>query len=321
MMNEFAASLGQGPFLYARAVATSSGRTLSVDANGARFYAKLAYQRLLGRVTRRMTRSHVLSAIEVSRAYETAIVAGQMPSSFHIYREHSGLYFADDSELKHWGYVERQIAPFPPGSFIEIPAFSLIATKKADGRGLLEELLDIAAPLRTPAAFFELVIRPLIDLYFSSVTSLGLQPEAHAQNVVLLLNEQYMPAGFALRDMESVDKDQPLLEFCGIDGCFTPTDYKFLRKDAYNYQIMHSFMYDFKLGQYLLGPLLDTWCASVGPDRARAVEEQAKNHARAWLVKLPEDFFPDGVWFDYDAEVHEGASTREYREHSNPRFR
>jgi hypothetical protein len=267
-----------------------------------------------------MTRAHVVSAIEVSRSYESAIAAGRMPQSFYIYREHSGLHFPDDTGLRDWGYVERDIAPYPHRAFIEVPAFSLLPMPSG-GRPLLADLLDRTAALRTSEGFFDLVVRPLVDLYFSSVILLGLQPEAHAQNVVCLLNDAYVPVGFALRDMESVDKDVPLLETCGLLSDFTPTGYKFLSKDAYNYQIMHSFMYDFKFGQYLLGRLVDTWGAYDGRMNVGEIEAHTKAYAHKQLTMLPDDFFPAGVWYDYDAIVHEGAPTRQYREHLHPRFR
>jgi hypothetical protein len=321
MADNFASLVGQGPARHLPAAATSSGRTLAVVDRGIPFYAKVAYQRLLGRITRRMTRAHVVSAIEVSRCYEGAIAAGRMPQSFYMYREHSGLHFPDETGLKDWGYVERDIAPYPRGTFIEVPAFSLLPIPSDGSRPLLADLLDRTAALRTSEGFFDLVIRPLVDLYFSSVIVLGLQPEAHAQNVVCLLNDVYVPVGFALRDMESVDKDVPLLERCGLLSTFTPTGYKFLFKDAYNYQVMHSFMYDFKFGEYLLGPLVDTWGAYDGRLNVSEIEERTKTYVREQLALLPDDFFPAGVWYDYDAIVHEGAPTRQYREHPHPRFR
>jgi Ferric iron reductase FhuF-like transporter len=268
-----------------------------------------------------MTRQHVLSALEVSRTYENAIVAGRMPPSFYIYREHSGLHFPDGTRLKDWGYVERDIAPYPRGTFIEVPCFSLISTPPGGSRPLLAELLDATATLRTTDGFFDCCVRPLLDLYFSSVVMLGLQPEAHAQNVVCLLNNAYMPVGFALRDMESVDKDVPILQNHGLLSAFTPTAYKFLSKDAYNYHIMHSFMYDFKFGHYLLGPLIDTWGAYNQSMNVTDVEKHTKAYVRAQMAALPDDFFPAGVWYDYEAIVHEGSPTREYRQHPNPRFR
>lgn len=321
MASEFAAALGKAPSRYLPAAATSSGRTLLVTADGVPFYAKVAYQRLLGRVTRKMTRAHVLSAIEVSALYESAIAAGRMPSSLHVYREHCGLYFSDTTPLRNWGYVERDIAPYPPGKFIEVPAFSLIASAREGRPFLFNELLDTTVSLRTSEGFFAQLIRPLVDLYFSSVIILGLQPEAHAQNVVLLLDCCYSPVGFALRDMESVDKDLPLLEALGLAHRFTSTGYKFLLRESYNYQIMHSFMYDFKFGEYLLGPLVDTWGTHTSYVQVKDLEEQIRWYVNEQLAALPEDFFPDGVWYDYEAIVHEGAPSRDYRQHQNPRFR
>lgn len=140
MADNIAAVLGRAPSRHLPATPTSSGRTLAVVANGDHFYAKVAYQRPLGRVTRRMTRAHVLSAIEVSRIYEIAIDAGRLSPSFYIYREHSGLYFADETSLGDWGYVERDIAPYPRGTFIEVPAFALIATPPGGSRPLLEDV-------------------------------------------------------------------------------------------------------------------------------------------------------------------------------------
>jgi hypothetical protein len=321
MAQQFEAAFGRGPHRRLLAEATSSGRTLSVIADGVAFYAKVAYQGRLGRVTRKMTMAHVLSAVEVSAAYENSIDAGQMPNSFHIYRESCGLYFSDMTSLRDWGYVERDIAPYPLGRFIEVPAFSLIATPRDGGPSLLAELIDAIVSLRTAEGFFTQLVKPLVDLYFSSVIVLGLQPEAHAQNVVFLLDEYFHPKGIALRDMESVDKDLPLLTALGFDSHFTSTGYKFLLKDAYNYQIIHSFMYDFKFGEYLLGPIVDSWAACVAPTRALDLEERIRSYVQDRLVALPADFFPDGVWYNYDAVVHEGTPTRQYRQHPNPRFR
>jgi len=321
MTDEFSAALGILPHRYLPAAATSSGRTLATVADGICFYAKVAYQRLLGRVTRKMTRAHVLSAIEVSTAYENAISAGKMPETFHVYREHCGLYFPDATPLRDWAYIEREIGPYPAGGFIEVPAFSLTALQPDGKHSLLSQLLDVVPALRTVEGFFEYIVQPLIDLYFSSIIVLGLQPEAHAQNVVFLLDGNYVPVGIALRDMESVDKDIPLLEALGCLDRFTPTGYKFLSMDAYNYQIMHSFMFDFKFGEYLLAPLVDAWVAYSKSERLMQIEGEIKRYVHKLSCALPDGFFPHGVWYDYEPVVHEGMSKRTYRKHPKPRFR
>jgi len=320
MTDAFEAIVGKTSFRKLKAMPTSSGRTLLVFSDNGSFYAKVAYQGLLGRVTRRMTKAHVLSAIEVSSVYESAIAAGKMPRSFHIYREHCGLHFLDSGPLENWGYVERAIAPYPEGNHIEIPAFSLIA-KNIEGKHLFRDLLEVSPSLCTIDGFFTLIIQPLLDLYFSSLITLGLQPECHAQNVVFLLDCKYIPIGVALRDMESVDKDLPLIEERNLDKEFTPTQYKFLSRKSYNYQIMHSFMYDFKLGEYLIGPLVDAWAKLNGISQLKNIEQQIRIYAREKLLLLPNDFFPEDCWYDYEAVVHEGSSTRNYRRNPSPRFR
>lgn len=301
------------------AVPTSSGRTLSVSDKEHKFYVKVAYQRLLGRMTRPMTRAHVLSALEVSSTYEAAIRAGRMPSSVHIYREYAGLYFSD-GPLEKWGYVERAVEPYPVGSFIEIPAFSLIAPATSSDVSLLVQLVDCNSTLSNIDGFFRYILKPLVELYFASVRILGLQPEAHAQNVVFLLDAGLEPIGVALRDMESVDKDIPLLKALGTADAFTPMTYKCLYRESYNYQIMHSFMYDFKLGKYLLAKLIDLWCAHTGYQSA-TVDELVRDAARIHLQSLPDDFFPVGVWYDYEDVIHQGTGQRQYRPHLRPRFR
>lgn len=301
------------------AVPTSSGRTLSVSDKVHRCYLKVAYQRLLGRMTRPMTKEHVLSALEVSSTYESAIGSGRMPSSLHIYREYAGLYFSD-GPLENWGYVERAVEPYPAGSFIEIPAFSMVAPGTSSDPSVLVQLVDFHPTLRHIDGFFRLVLKPLVELYFASVQILGLQPEAHAQNVVFLLDAGLVPVGVALRDMESVDKDIPLLDALGTVDAFTPMKYKCLYRDSYNYQIMHSFMYDFKLGKYLLAKLVDRWCAHTGY-QAATVDELVRDAAHFYLKSLPGDFFPEGLWYDYEDVIHQGTGQRQYRQHPHPRFR
>ena len=321
METTFTELTGLTPLYKIKAIPTSSGRTLLSYLNNCPFYVKVAYQALLGRVTRNMTRSHVLSAIEVSLAYKEAISSGNLPDTIHIYHEHHGLYFHDLDSLQNWGYIERSITPFMKGNYIEVPAFSLFATTSQIQVPLLKNLLDLTPQLTSLESFFSYYIQPLLDLYFSSLVKLGLQPECHAQNVVFLLNNEYIPIGVALRDMESVDKDLPLIEALGYSSKYTITNYKFLFRESYNYQIKHSFMYDFKLGQYLLAPLIDTWARYYGNETSTLIDERIRIYAKKQSQALPEDFFPKSCWYDYEPIIHEGQSKRNYRKNANPRFR
>jgi len=108
MLDAFEAISGKTPFRKLKAMPASSGRTLLVFSDNGLFYAKVAYQGLLGRVTRKMTKAHILSAIEVSSVYESAIAARKMPRSFHIYRQ-AVTKLKDQKRDSSIGYSKRYI--------------------------------------------------------------------------------------------------------------------------------------------------------------------------------------------------------------------
>jgi len=309
------------PALELKAAPTSSPRTLYVEQPSCPLFIKLAYQGLIGRVTRRMTRRHVTSAIEVSLCFKDAIESKRLPKHIQIMHEYSGTHFGDEGPLTDWGFVERNplIAGFP--NAILVPSFSLFATRGGSVPPLLHQLMNLSASLLQPEAFFDQFLIPLLDLYFDPVIALGLQAEAHAQNVIYLLDSQYSPVAVALRDMESVDKDAGIMEYFGLAPKITDYTYKTLNKTDYNYQIMHSFMFDFKLGHYLLGPMVDCWGEKAGNSAVRAIEEMIRAYSKKKADPLPDDFFPKDVWYNYDPVVHEGSSRRKYNSFPNPRFR
>ncbi|PZA12189.1 hypothetical protein DNX69_09270 [Rhodopseudomonas palustris] len=305
----------------AKAIPTSSPRTLYVDQPNDPLFVKLAYQRLIGRVTRRMTRRHVMSAIEISRCLKDAIDRRLLPPQIQIFHEYAGAYFDDDSDLTDWGFVERQARVEAVQQFPLIPAFSLFATAHGSKIPLLHAIMERSTDLRNPECFFVSYIRPLLDLYFEIIIVLGLQPEAHSQNVIYALGSNLIPAAVALRDMESVDKDLGIMDHFRMSPSFTELTYKTLRKSDYNYQIMHSFMFDFKLGEYLIRPLTDCWAKLAGERATAVIEGRIRGYSQDKMKRLPDDFFPKGVWFDYEPVVHEGSQIRQYRSNSAPRFR
>jgi siderophore synthetase component len=303
------------------AVATSSGRTLYAMVEDGPVFLKLSYQGMLGRVTRRMTHAHVLSAVEVSAAYERAILEGRLPTTFCVYREIGGIAFAASSPLGDWGYVVREASPFPaPPASVAIPSFAMFSRlDSTEGDTLLGQVVrKIWGP--DPRLFFDRLLQPLVECYFASIRATGLQLEAHAQNVILLFGKDYELNGVAFRDMESIDKDLPMLDRLDESRYHTPTGYKFMSADDYNYTIKHSFMYDFKFGEYLLRPLIAAWSRATGLSEDIAAQS-VREYARGQIEALPADFFPEGVWFDYAPVVHEGQPRRSYLEHPDPIFR
>jgi hypothetical protein len=321
MVSIFQELTGLAPVHSEKAIPTSSPRTLYVAQGSAPFFAKLSYQGLIGRVTRRMSRKHVTSAIEVSHAFREAIETGKLPANIRIFDEYAGFYFDTQDALQDWGFVERRPKVCQFESTVTVPSFSLFATRNGTIEPLLHLIMKRAPNLAQYDVFFQYFIQPLLDLYFTSVIFLGLQPEAHSQNVLYLLDDQCLPIAAVLRDMESVDKDLGIVEYLALETKFTEITYKTLRPTDYNYQIMHSFMFDFKLGMYLIGPLVDCWLEKAGMSQKDLIEARIRKYSEEKISQLPPNYFPSGVWYNYDPIVHEGSAKRDYRAIPNPRFR
>ncbi|PVE14825.1 hypothetical protein [Arthrobacter sp. Bz4] len=301
------------------AAATSSGRTVYADVMGKPQFVKLSYHGRLGRLTRRMPPTHLMTAIEVSAAISASLEATQIPG-FAIQEEYFGanVLIEDDG----WGFVLRHQEPIPqPPSGYRVPGFSLFSRTFGSQPvvPLLHKILDAHPELASADRFFTDFIKPIVDGYFLILRRTGLQLEAHAQNLVYHFDREWRVVSVAYRDMESVDKDASLMHDLGIPFNFTQMDYKTLRREKPNYSVKHSFMYDFKLGEYHLRPLCNVWSEWSGK-RAEEVHRLIQNAAREHLLHLPTDFFPDD-WYDYEAEIFEGRADRPYIAHPSPSFR
>lgn len=325
MARLFAETTGLQPKLTIWAMPTSSARTLYVWCpDGQRGFLKLSYHGLLGRLTREMSEIQVSTTIEVSAAYADAIDRGAMPSSFHLFPEDRGAAFdaTNDFGLAGWGYVQRsvEIKPLHEATVL-VPSFSLFAKDRLNP---LDDTLLAQLQARTwkfpPDLLLSTIFAPLVNCYFSSLIELGLQIEAHSQNVVAVFDPEFTLCGFAFRDMESVDRDLPLMLSRGIQPTLSDYTYKCLRASDYNYQIMHSFMYDFKFGEYLLEPLVQE-CARISDRPASFFYGGIVEIARPLIADLPDDFFPQDAWYDYAPKVFDRAAKREYQAHPSPKFR
>ena len=121
-------------------------------------------------------------------------------------------------------------------------------------------------------------------------------------------------------------KHVPLMEYMGIDHV-KYGDYKFNTikpiesKQKYpKYYINHSFMFDYKLGEYLISPLINLAHEHIPFVRKRLIS-QIKDFNRQFIRKLPDDFFPPD-WCHY-ANVNwtEEKKTRVYIWQDDPKYR
>ena len=298
---------------------TASSRTVRVLDN--EWFVKLAYKKMIGRIDRTINCCHAQSSVEVSSLIEQSIDAHELPSTFFFLREPFARVISYKGDV--WGIIMREAAPYPYDSSIkiQIPAFALFSKDRLhpEEESLLVQLIRFKSPKNIEDYLLEQFLIPLYDCYFMLLIRCGLQLECHAQNCLFAFNEKMDVIGVVEKDAESIDKDIPLMESIGKGELITPMDYKCLHKTDYNYYIMHSFMFDFKLGQYLISPIIDE-VSRFFPIDISYIETTIKHHNRQYIEMLPQDFFPSS-WYDYANVIHDRNKPRPYVAHDNPRFR
>lgn len=303
---------------------TSSARTvMMLDREG--WFIKLCYKGLIGRIERQLAISHAVSAIEVNHAICTAMKANTLPKRFGILREVFSrvLMLPHNSSFYEWGIVLRESVPHGLESNAKflIPAFSLFSPddKNPEDPTILTQLINNQNKCAEDF-LFKKIICPVYDAYFALLLSCGLQLEAHAQNILFALDDQMEILGVVARDAESIDKDFSLINDLGLNNPFSDIEYKRLLRTDYNYHIMHSFMFDFKLGEYLIKPLIQHAASEFQIDERR-LEERIREFNRRYIERLPKDFFPKN-WYAYKNIVHDKTSRkRPYIATPSPRYR
>jgi len=310
-----------------KVVPTSSIRTVkALDKEG--WFIKLHYDGLLGRVDRKIGRNHAISAIEVSKIMETAINEGKLPKKFFILREPFARVvdlYDENGQFYEWGIVLREPFTYPNDDRIKflIPAFSLFSKdpKNLKHKTILTQLIE--KQVKTVDDFlFEDLITPIFENYFELLLNCGLQLECHAQNILIAIDENFTIVGMVIKDAESIDKDISLMADLGITHNIETLNYKCIRKDDYNYKIMHSFMFDFKLGEYLISPIIDNAVTNFPFLDKEKLAKRIKEYNHTFIAKLPKDFFPPyNEWYSDRKEIRDRTQKKEYVINNNPKFR
>lgn len=304
---------------------TASSRTVKIiDKDG--WFLKLNYKGLIGRADRQIGRNQALSAIEVSNIIAEAIEVGKLPNTFFFLRELFArvVKIPVNNSFYEWGIVLREPRPYPKNDEIKyiIPAFSLFSKddKSPSDPTILTQL--IKKQDKTVEDFlFEDIISPVYEAYFNILIRCGLQLECHAQNTSFAIDKYFRIVGVVAKDAESIDKDLSLMNELKLKNEISTMKYKCLSKGDYNYEIMHSFMFDFKLGEYLIIPLIEDAFKNYSFNKTELID-RIKKYNNTFIKQLPNNFFPkDGKWYSYENIVHDITKKRPYIANDNPMFR
>jgi len=328
---------------------TASGRT--VLALEDKYFIKLAYPTYLGRLVRHMSGEIVRSAFEVTKQLVAALETKKPNSAFSILREDFGrvahvptansTYNGIPLPLNANGYYElgvlfRELEPFPYIDEEEylVPFFALFAQEHdpvtqlpavRQDKPLLIQLFEKQDKSMHDFLLNDILF-PLFNTYFDALIYAGVELEAHAQNMLLTIDKDCKVKRIVCRDLESAGRDVPVMEYMGIEHT-KHGDYKYNiigstepGQKYPKYYINHSFMFDFKLGEYLVTPIIDLAQTYGSLDRSR-LENEIKEFNHQFINKLPSGFFPPD-WCHYEnVNWSQERKERTYIWQDNPKYR
>ncbi len=316
----------RGPDLMA--APTSSARTVLVLEPGPAWYAKLHYPAMIGRAPRHLNRKRVWASVRMCAELNAMAAAGRLTPTSGYLAESLGVASAAGGE--EMGVLYREYAPYPEPAAdpAVIPVFALFSTDlyAPDDPPLLAQLLDGVAD---PAdAFRRTVLEPILESHLSLTLGLGLVPEDHAQNVLVELAPG--SAGPAATIRRAVRRD--MLDWYGDLGIrrergLAPELVRTfdVAADPDRSYGGRSYAFDFRLGDYILDPLIDCAqrCAGVPAEESREwvrlrVHELAAGHG----VDLRDYFQPYDQVYYYERSTAIWRDGRPvFRTRTGPRYR
>lgn len=298
-------------------IPTSSSRTVRFDGND--IYVKLHYPGVIGRLNRILGFQQLISGIEITSIFDEARNNNQLPDYFDYMPEPYGrLLRKGQNEI---GYIIREI-PKRMKDYYLIPGFSLFSNDRnahSDPQ-LLMQILERNE--FSKEFFFKEICFKLIDTFFWCALEEGLIPEMHSQNVVFAFNQRWEVEKIVLRDFESIDKDISIRRRLGKHTNFEEYPYKCISSDDKDYLKRHSFMYDHKLCEYLLDPLVESAAIFLHMS-TQEIRKDLRNYVREKYGDAISDFFPsNGCWYKYpDIEIDRTTSERPFISMGNAVYR
>jgi hypothetical protein len=306
---------------------TASGRTMLIRTPPFNGYIKLTYDiARLGRVDRQLSLKLCQSSLEVTRTIKSCLDQRKLPATFALLLETSSKItrIPTAGGFYDWGVIFRETKPYPYQNIHTqlIPAFALFSTDRQSPRDepLLNQFIKLSG--NDPRNYLTHLLKMIVDCYFGVVLNCAFHPETHAQNCLFEVDKAFNIVRMVFIDMQSVDKDIPLARYLGLNDAWESYPEACLDDKVYYYNIRASFIYDFKVGTYLMSPIIDT-VASDFKLNVPAIEQEIKEYVQKnFTSRLPSTFFPsDGCWYDCDKTERLPGQKRTYYPHKDPKFR
>ncbi|WP_354833228.1 HD domain-containing protein [Akkermansia muciniphila] len=325
--------MSEGNIRVISGIPTASSRT--VFLNERNLYVKLQYNKMLGRIERFITPDSADNAIRISNLLKKKFDEKIFPAGLFFLPENFArvVDLGINSDPRYWGMIVRDYNVYPTISpLLEIrlvPAFSLFYEgDKSFEKSILELIylyrtdknIDFYTFLRDSMIF------PVFKLYFEILIKSGIQIEAHAQNILYLLvieGSCMEVRGVVVRDCESMDKDSYILEKLKIKDELGYWNIKTNSPKSENYERRNSLMFDFKLGEYLITPIIEKSKDLLTKNEMKKLIRDIKKHNSFYIKQLHEGFFPENEWWEYEKEkIDRKDNNRPWKKgYSHPKYR
>lgn len=307
------------PDFFVDVIPTASGRTVILDPDnvlGVQFI-KLHYPKLIGRFNRYLPLFKWIAAKESMQAIHS--FSNELPQNVTLFEDTVYLYIEKGFfPQEGFGVVFRNFPKkfnFNSGSIV-IPIFSLFSNdiKSDSKKTILEKIIDDRALSKSDT--IENILFPLIESYIFFATQIGIVPECNAQNIVLSI-DQNSSLIIGYRDMEDFWKDISLRKDLKLNILFN--DYHTINKECHDdYYKRRSFLYDFKLGEYILRPISELIAKKFRRNTVE-IDSIIQEYGRQLWKNHEDYFFPYNTWYSYPKVTK--VSRTYYQSHQNPKYR
>jgi hypothetical protein len=295
---------------------TASGRTVAViEGPQPGVHVKLHYPRLVGRYSRKLTAHAAAAALDTTRLLVDS--RSQLPANLAFLPEATALLAPSGVAA-----ILRSAVPHPgrPGRDALIPMFSLFSRdqRRPHEATLLDQLIE-TAPDPTEFVWAHL-LHPVLEGWVHLALRLGLLAEWNAQNLLVELDGAGRLDRIVFRDLQGNHRDRERRPTWA--SALGSSAYRVLGADGESDRNQRSWLYDFKLGQYVFDPLIAS-AARRGADACALQELIREGFGRHLDIAQLEwrEFFPtDGSWCDQPpGESRPGAWIQ--RRTTVPRYR
>ncbi len=314
-------SIARPPDGMVQAYLTVATRTVLTAEGDTPIFLKFDYPGIIGRCPRRLGVAELHTSAFFSRTFDEWSKAGFFSKAFGYLPESLGLLWKFDPDQEAVGLIGREFLPRPfvKERRIRIPFFSLASRDRAnpDEPSLLTQIVHLNSSASMTACDVFLQITGLIFQAIHSLfawertpdgglTKYRLAHDCHAQNILLELDSKGMPCRIIFRDFQHM---YPVVfdDSAGMEGLLDRNPFAKildLRMEPDYVPRKLSQLVDHKLGEYVIHPLIDEFCAHFGSRRESLIDEIRKQfHSQLGELHalLPQDRWyrcSDGMGYD-----------------------